>query len=652
MIKGAYMIEFNIASEYSALAVILIVLISAVRDCEGQTQNYKYLKYMYTVVLLSIVFNILSVWFNKPYASAWHTFFLYAINILYFIFLPANSFCYHIYCLRITTLSLVKKDFQKKLILNSIPFAIYVFVLLTNVHNGRVFSISQEVGYVRGEWFQLPYVITCFNIAGIVFTMIKSLKKAKAENAVIIILNMLVVLILLYIQAHNTEILMTGMMNTICVLAVHLYIQNVRKSIDPLTGAKNKMAFRYEIDKLIRQDVSFSIYVFSIRGTKMINERYGFEIGDRVIVQTLNNIATHLSFSFIYRYNGDEFAVILKKSNKLSYDKIIRKVEESFNEPMIIKNNSIPVDIVYTRVDYKLFGKTANDLLSAIDYSISALTSEDNERKYLYDSRVVQRVSEKNRMVQQIQGAIENDLLEMQYHPIYSAEKKGFTQAGALVNIYGDKGVLLSPSSFRDVGKKTGLVVPIFYKVLRNVCRDLRRLIDTHGENLLIDSISLEFPYEQFANSNTYTKIMEVVNEYKIPPSKIKIEITEGTSTEKALKAKPIIEKLHREGFAFILNDFGINYSNIDTLLELAVSSVKIHSDILFSDEKSVENKIFFKNLVKGMKATGKTIIMEGVGDKKQLTFALSCGCNYIQGDIFSKPLILADLEKVVTKQS
>lgn len=93
------------------------------------------------------------------------------------------------------------------------------------------------------------------------------------------------------------------------------YINNLAYS-DKLTGVKNNTAYLQEVaflkNDILQKKADFSIFVVDANGLKYINDNFGHEIGNELIIKVTQMIAEVFGEENLYRIGGDEFAVILR----------------------------------------------------------------------------------------------------------------------------------------------------------------------------------------------------------------------------------------------------------------------------------------------------------------------------------------------------
>lgn len=640
------MVEYNLTAEYAAPFLILIIFIAFINDFEEQSFSTYCLKGLYFITFISSIILTSSILIGLPPAEGElaNVPLIYITNTLYLLTSPLPSGFYLTLCILMTARKTHIKVLLKKILPCFVPYTIYALIVIFNVGNGFISSANEIDGYVRGEYYLLPFAIVGIHIlltARIIFINRKYIHK---EIFLVVVLNMTLASTLAATQALNSHIILTSVGNLASILALHLYTQSKKSHISQLTGCKNKAALHVACERYIKNEEYFAIYVISLRDFKSINERNGLSFGDKVLKTVANEIMNFFPYDSVYSYGGDEYAILLKEDE--ANDELVQKCLAHLQTPFNIEDiETIQLDLVCAKVDNRYSGSTVKDLASAIDYSLTILKQTHGDPRYLYDIDVVNEMMRRDNMIQQIKDAIDNKMFRLSYQPIYSTKNKCFDQAEALVRMLDKDGNTVSPAEFIDIAETTGLVLPMTYIILDIACRDFRYLMDTYGDDLTLNSISINVPYHFFLSDDADEKIFEILNKYQIETNKIKIEITERTLVSDSKFMLKTMEEMQRKGFVFELDDFGVDYSNMSTLLNLPLDIIKIDRNVLLSAFKQQSNMDFFKHLVYGINDTKKVIVIEGIEERDQLDFILECGCQYVQGYIFSKPLFLDDFE-------
>lgn len=631
---------FNFAGEYSMLIILFVAFFSFYNNYKENTSLNIILKINYLLTFLTIVFAVFRGMINAIEATTFIQIFVsYIINTIYYILIPSFSFCYLAFTTIITAntldFNIITKKFKPLYILS----AIYFINLFYGILEQKIFYIGENGMFVEGNWYNISYIYASIAILVNVIQIFDKRKNINKKNSYAILLTLIFTSIALILRSLYPETISTALMSNMNILAIHMFLINRQKSVNKLTGTNNFIALRYNMNSFIEKNEDFSLYIISLREFKTINQRNGFAFGDKVLKNISKKMFEFFEYEEIYRYRGDEFGILLKKNSTKHL--LVEKFLNEIKKPMNIENiETVNLNVICVRVDSKTFGSTVDELISSIEYSISILKEPHCEKDYLYDKAIVKDIIKKSRMIQKIKHAIDNRMFQMCYQPMYSAKDKKFTQAEALVRMKDGKGGMIFPSEFIDIAEVTDLIIPMTYVILDIVCEDFRRLLDKYGDDLLLEAISVNFPYNIFLKNNMQDKVEETLKKYNLSPKHIKIEITERTLIAENNMLTETMNNMLDTGFTFELDDFGVDYSNVSTFLDLPLNIIKIDRSVLLSAMLSESNKSFFRHLTSGISATGRIIIVEGIEEKSQLDFVLSSNCQYVQGYIFSKPLL------------
>ncbi len=466
------MLIYNLTAEYVSLLVITIVIISLAWNKESPSPQRKMFSLMYIACFISIVCTIVST-LTSQYFTLFPIWLHQLLKSLYYILAPSVSLFIFLYTLTITEIGTSKKVSTKIWFLYSVPYQLYVLLILSNYIYPNVFSFNNEVGYCRGPLFQSTYVIALIYIIGVYLLVIKHRHKGNRSILMIMAVNITISATISFIQLFYSQILLAGTASTTGILIAYLYIQNSKATTDKLTGLYNRQTLTSILDKFAQNKTNLSLYLFSIQNFKSINERYGLEIGDEILITIGQLFLKTFDKESVFRYSGDEFMVVINETNK-NYEKKINTIVERFNEVFIIHEKEIKISIFYTRVDYPLFSKNVKTLISTADYAISKLKENSFNSNYLYDYSICSEMQRQSYIIEVLKQAIENDGFEIHYQPIYSVASQNFPQAEALIRLKNNEEDNIYPGEFIPVAEKSGLIIKITYIVLEKACQDFR----------------------------------------------------------------------------------------------------------------------------------------------------------------------------------
>lgn len=193
----------------------------------------------------------------------------------------------------------------------------------------------------------------------------------------------------------------------------------------------------------------------------------------------------------------------------------------------------------------------------------------------------------------------------------------------------------IPPDSFIPVAEASGLIIPLGYWVLEQVCRDMRTMY-SHGINVKV-SVNLS-PLQLMEPSFTYN-VQSILKKESISFRDITFEITESTFLYDKKKITAIMNDLSKNGVSWSLDDLGSGYASLNVLNEMPFDEVKIDRALLKNGLNNVKNIIIIENVIEMGKKTGMSVVVEGVETEKMAQLLFNMGNVILQGFHYSKPL-------------
>ncbi|WP_411677207.1 EAL domain-containing protein [Caproicibacter sp.] len=243
---------------------------------------------------------------------------------------------------------------------------------------------------------------------------------------------------------------------------------------------------------------------------------------------------------------------------------------------------------------------------------------------------------EQRRMEEWLNIAIEKDLFEIYYQPLYSICDGSFTEAEALLRLKGPDGVYIPPDRFIPVAEETGQIIEIGCMVLERVCKYIRYLLSCR---INIDTVSVNLSVVQLMGEDAVSRLKEIIRAGGISPNRILFEVTESILISNYTLIANKIRELSRSGIQFALDDFGTGYSNITNVIDLPFDVVKIDKSLIWDSMKNRRCNIMIRELTHTFRNINLIVTAEGVETEEHDRFARQCGCDKIQGFRYAKPM-------------
>ena len=170
-----------------------------------------------------------------------------------------------------------------------------------------------------------------------------------------------------------------------------------------------------------------------------------------------------------------------------------------------------------------------------------------------------------------IDRALENGSFQVYYQPIYSVKEGKFVSAEALIRLKDPQHGFISPETLIVAAEKSGAIHKIGEVVFEKVCQFIA---SKEFEQLGLDYIEINLSVSQIMNGDLPETLLSIMNEYKISPDKINLEITETAAAYAQRVMTENLEKLTLAGISFSLDDYGTGYSNMQRVIQIGRAHV------------------------------------------------------------------------------
>lgn len=417
--------------------------------------------------------------------------------------------------------------------------------------------------------------------------------------------------------------------------------------LDGLTGIYNREGFyRYTKQLLDRfPDISFCLMYWNIRKFKVVNDLFGREAGDKVLIYLANSLR-------------EEFGKETASYGRMERDNFICCVPES----VIQKGKWLRLgDIYYDAEGSEYHFYSCCGLYKIIDKNLTIATMGDKARvametvknNYLkpyawYEESMWGSLVEEQKMNSAFRKAIAENQFKVYYQPLCRAEDGLISGAEALVRWEQPGEGLVSPGKFIPIFEKNGLISVLDRYVWSEVCRMQKRRL-AQGKNVV--PVSINVSRVEFYNKHLCEDIRNIVQKYEVPPNLIKVEITESAYADDPTLVQEAVEKLHNYGFTVLMDDFGSGYSSLNTLKDLPIDVLKIDMRFLDSFSENQKAAVILEAVIRMAKWMRLRVVAEGVETRQEWEYLKSVECDVVQGYYFYKPMPEADFENLLEQK-
>lgn len=426
---------------------------------------------------------------------------------------------------------------------------------------------------------------------------------------------------------------------------------------DALTGLPNRNFF---IDRLKSQiqmsteadENSWAILLLDLNRFKTINDSLGHSMGDRLIRNVAKRLANLVDEKdMVARFSGDKFGIILtglgREDDAIGFsDRLSKRIAEPYTLDGRQVFTNVKVGIAFGNSKYT----EAEDLLRDADIAMYH-AKDQNENCVIFDQKMHVRAVTRMQLETDLRFAIERNEFEVYFQPIIGLDSANLVGFEALVRWNHPQRGLIPPYEFIPISENTGLIVPMTVQILHSACSQVKYWQDRFPSTVPL-SIAVNLSGKHFAHPSLVEQINSVLAETHIPPSSLKLELTESAVMENAEMAIQMLKQIKQTGVQLSIDDFGTGYSSLSYLHRFPIDLLKVDRSFVSAMEDNTENGEIVRTVIALAKALNLKVVAEGIESIHQFHQLRILGCEYGQGYLFSKPLRAADAERLIEDRS
>lgn len=405
--------------------------------------------------------------------------------------------------------------------------------------------------------------------------------------------------------------------------------------MDPLTHIYNREAFYKKSTELIHQNpnINFDILCIDIDRFKVINDLYGSQEGDNVLICVANILTKFFSSDscICSRLSADNFAVCIPHVDQYE-DTLIHIFDEE------LKAYPLNISIVVRCGFYHIHTMSVpiSGMCDRANMAIASIKGNYLRRYAIYDESLRSIMLKDQEIINEMNDALKSNQFQVYYQPKINMLKNRIIGTEALVRwMHPTKG-MISPGVFIPIFEKNGFISYMDSFIWEQVCKDLKKWIDL-GYNPC--PVSINVSRIELYDEKLCGNLLELIKKYNVPIHLLQLEITETAYTENPTQLINIINNLRQNGFTILMDDFGSGYSSLNTLKDVPVDILKLDLKFLYDIDSNTKSHYILKSIVQMARRLKLSVIAEGVETNQQADFLKSIGCIRAQGFLYAKPV-------------
>jgi len=399
------------------------------------------------------------------------------------------------------------------------------------------------------------------------------------------------------------------------------YIYKVEDNFyrDKITSLYNREKFLLELKN--KEYRSYAIFFINIVDFKKINQIYGSNIGDKVLIEfskRLKKISQE-----VFRIYSDRFAILIPVKSYKIYLKKLENIEKKFS---IDENIKIEIDI---KIIY--FKNRVENIIERANIAFK----KSKKNIILFDD--IKKILDKDKEYFDIlEKAIQQNLIVPFFQKvIYNSVDQKIAYYETLMRISDGKRVLL-PIKFIEIAKEHGIYNKLNFIMLNKSIKSIK---------YLNSKISINLDTYDILQTDFFDKFKHILVKNRVDGSFVQIELLENEDIYKNFdEVRNFFSKIKKLNCSIALDDFGKGYSNFSLIKDIKIDTIKLDISLVKDILKDEKNFFIVDTLTKLINQLDIKIAAEGIENKKIYEKLKDLPIDYLQGYYFAKPL---PLEKI-----
>ncbi|MCP1144701.1 EAL and GGDEF domain-containing protein [Lysinibacillus endophyticus] len=418
---------------------------------------------------------------------------------------------------------------------------------------------------------------------------------------------------------------------------------------DDLTGLPNRRnlsrRLNEQISKSINNNKKFALFFIDINRFRNINDALGHNVGDMFLIEVADRLkkldTTGNSF---YRLNGDEFVFLLEDTDQIHY--YAEKFMQKFKKPFSFNNYEFYSSICIGISIYPDHGLTVDDLLVSADMAMYAAKNKRGNQYQVFKENMNGMNDRALLLESKLHHAIKKDILELVYQPKIDVQTEEMVGMEALLRWKDPELGNIPPNQFIPFAEDCGLICDIGEWVLRKASLQIKQWKEQFNLDL---RVAINISPIHFQEVNFISRLVSIIEETKVDPHNLEIEITEMSMMDYNNDLINKITEMKELGLTVAIDDFGTGYSSLGYLKEFPIDVLKIDRSFIVNMNEGESGIAMVAAIISLAHALNLKVVAEGVETAKELEILRKYNCEYVQGYYFSKPI---SVEEITAKLS
>ena len=411
-----------------------------------------------------------------------------------------------------------------------------------------------------------------------------------------------------------------------------------RSDHDELTGQLNRIRLTEALGTCLKRTEQApqpgAFLIAAVNNLAVINETFGFDVGDEVISAAARKIKEKLrGGDVVGRYSSNKFGIVLQECGpgamRIAAERFMKAVRDA-----TIKTSACQLTATLS-IGGVVLPDQATTVQQALNFALQALDRAKTKRFDCFMAYEPSAIAETTRrrsitVADEVIEALDDQRMRLVLQPMIGAKSGKPELYECLLRMEKPDGSLVSAGEFIPIAEQLGLSRLIDRRTLELSVSLLKRHPDL--------KISLNVSGLTCTDHEWLVTLQRLTGARKELTSRMVIEITETAAIEDLDQSINFVDALKEMGCRVAIDDFGAGYTSFKNLKLLNVDMVKIDGAFVKNMVSDTSDQIFIKTMVELANTFGLETVAEWVGDQQSADMLIKTGITYLQGFHYGMP--------------
>lgn len=416
----------------------------------------------------------------------------------------------------------------------------------------------------------------------------------------------------------------------------------IQANTDALTGVFNRYALteRFSYDKSLigQSDKLIAICLIDLDNFKPINDQFGHQVGDKVLVMLAKILNEQLrEHGTLARLGGDEFVLMLTNLSKLEeVETFMLRLQHALVQPLLIEEHRITLSASIGISLYPQHDEELDGLLRHADHAMYLAKQYGKNRFVIFDKSDNQLLQELNQLHAEVRKGIVSAEFALYYQPKVNLRTGDVFGMEALLRWHHPVHGMLPPMSYLPIIEQSDLIIELGNWIIHAA---LMQIADWYrqGKNWVV---SINIASYHLQHPCFFDQLTDALAKHPdATPNLLELEILETVALNDIDHISKLIRQCQQLGVHVALDDFGTGYSSLSYLKNLPIETIKIDQSFVRDMQTDKGDLAIIEAIISIGRAFGMQILAEGIESQEQITMLLQLGCDLGQGYGIGKPM-------------